>query len=100
MHASADGIAFGAAASGSNHSLELIVYLAIMLHKAPSSFGLSSFLLHEGHTRKVTQKTKTNKNKNNKEKKEQEKKKKKRTRKKKKEKKKKEQQKKKWPGTF
>ena len=28
--------------------VEIIVFLAIMLHKAPASFGLVTFLLHEG----------------------------------------------------
>ena len=27
---------------------QVIVFLAIMLHKAPAAFGLSTFLLHEG----------------------------------------------------
>ena len=26
----------------------MIVFLAIMLHKAPAAFGLTTFLLHEG----------------------------------------------------
>lgn len=43
----ADGIALGAAATTSHHDVELIVFLAIMLHKAPAAFGLVSFLLHE-----------------------------------------------------
>ena len=28
--------------------MELIVFLAIMLHKAPAAFGLVTFLMHEG----------------------------------------------------
>ncbi len=28
--------------------IELIVFLAIMLHKAPAAFGLVTFLMHEG----------------------------------------------------
>jgi zinc transporter 9 len=28
--------------------IEFIVFLAIMLHKAPAAFGLVTFLLHEG----------------------------------------------------
>lgn len=48
VHAAADGIALGAAATTSHHDVEMIVFLAIMLHKAPAAFGLVSFLLHEG----------------------------------------------------
>ena len=66
VHAAADGLALGAAGASevssrkfvfhdpresllkyiSKHSsLQIIVFLAIMLHKAPASFGLVSFLL-------------------------------------------------------
>lgn len=38
----------GAAATTSHHDVEMIVFFAIMLHKAPAAFGLVSFLLHEG----------------------------------------------------
>nr|CAG4646605.1 EOG090X0EEU [Macrothrix elegans] len=48
VHAAADGIALGAAATTSHAATEMIVFLAIMLHKAPASFGLVTFLLHEG----------------------------------------------------
>lgn len=48
VHAAADGIALGAAAKTSHQDVEMIVFLAIMLHKAPAAFGLVSFLLHEG----------------------------------------------------
>lgn len=43
-----DGIALGAAATTSHAAVEMIVFLAIMLHKAPASFGLVTFLLHDG----------------------------------------------------
>lgn len=52
VHAAADGIALGAAATTSHKDVEMIVFLAIMLHKAPAAFGLVSFLLHEGIDRK------------------------------------------------
>lgn len=52
VHAAADGIALGAAATTSQADVEIIVFLAIMLHKAPASFALVSFLLHEGLERK------------------------------------------------
>lgn len=48
VHAAADGVALGAAATTSHQDVEIIVFLAIMLHKAPAAFGLVSFLLHEG----------------------------------------------------
>lgn len=67
----ADGVALGAAATTSETHVEIIVFVAIMLHKvrlnyssivssflelffftkAPAAFGLTSFLLHEGFDR-------------------------------------------------
>ena len=44
-HAAADGIAVGASVSSSTDT-GLIVFVAIMLHKGPAAFGLSSFLKH------------------------------------------------------
>lgn len=52
VHAAADGIALGAAATTSHTEVEMIVFFAIMLHKAPAAFGLVTFLLHEGLDRK------------------------------------------------
>ncbi|XP_012288260.1 zinc transporter ZIP9 [Orussus abietinus] len=52
VHAAVDGIALGAAATTSQADVEMIVFIAIMLHKAPAAFGLVSFLLHEGVERK------------------------------------------------
>ena len=46
IHAAADGIALGA--SSSNTGLSFIIFLAIMVHKAPASFGLTSILLKQG----------------------------------------------------
>lgn len=48
VHSAADGIALGAAATTSHTDVEIIVFLAIMLHKAPAAFGLVTFLMHEG----------------------------------------------------
>ncbi|XP_004925979.1 zinc transporter ZIP9 [Bombyx mori] len=48
VHAAADGIALGAAATTSHADVEVIVFLAIMLHKAPAAFGLVTFLMHAG----------------------------------------------------
>ncbi|KAI9142605.1 ZIP zinc transporter-domain-containing protein [Paraphysoderma sedebokerense] len=52
VHSAADGIALGASTASQSDSLGLIVFLAIMLHKAPSAFGLATFLLHEGFSRR------------------------------------------------
>ena len=46
IHAAADGIALGA--SSSDSGLSFIIFLAIMVHKAPASFGLTSILLKQG----------------------------------------------------
>lgn len=48
IHAAADGIALGAAATTSHRDVEMIIFLAIMLHKAPAAFSLVVFLLHRG----------------------------------------------------
>lgn len=46
IHAAADGIALGA--STSNTNLSFIIFIAIIIHKAPASFGLTSVLLQQG----------------------------------------------------
>ncbi|PVD26703.1 hypothetical protein C0Q70_14381 [Pomacea canaliculata] len=51
VHAAADGVAMGAAITMSETHITMIVFLAIMLHKAPAAFGLVSFLLHENFDR-------------------------------------------------
>ena len=56
VHAAADGIALGAAAATNQLDVEIIIFLAIMLHKAPAAFGLVTFLLHEGLDRHRTRK--------------------------------------------
>lgn len=48
IHAFADGIALGASTTAPSTSLGFIVFLAIMLHKAPAAFGLTSVLLKQG----------------------------------------------------
>lgn len=53
---SVDGVALGAAATTSHQDVEIIIFLAIMLHKAPAAFGLVSFLLHEKIDRKQIRK--------------------------------------------
>lgn len=48
IHAAADGIALGASSSASNAALSAIIFLAIMLHKAPAAFALTAVLLRSG----------------------------------------------------
>ncbi|TLD05578.1 uncharacterized protein PgNI_09861 [Pyricularia grisea] len=53
IHAAADGIAMGASATTSNMKLGLIIFAAIMIHKAPASFGLTSVLLKQGLSKRA-----------------------------------------------
>lgn len=48
MHAAVDGIALGSASVVNKSDIQLIVFVAIMLHKAPASFGLTTILMVEG----------------------------------------------------
>lgn len=48
VHACADGIALGASSTAPSTSLSLVIFFAIMLHKAPAAFGLTSVLLKQG----------------------------------------------------
>ena len=45
IHSAVDGLALGASVTSSTET-GLIVFAAIMLHKGPTAFGLSSFLAH------------------------------------------------------
>ena len=47
IHACADGIALGASSTTTGR-LSFIIFLAIMIHKAPAAFGLTSVLLKQG----------------------------------------------------
>lgn len=51
IHAAADGIALGA--SGSDSSLSFVIFLALLVHKAPAAFGLTSVLLKQGLSSRV-----------------------------------------------
>lgn len=53
IHAAADGIAMGASASTSNTKLGFIIFIAIMIHKAPAAFGLTSVLLKQGLSKRA-----------------------------------------------
>lgn len=50
IHAFADGIALGA--SSTMPGLSFIVFFAIMIHKAPAAFGLTTVLLRQGLTKR------------------------------------------------
>jgi solute carrier family 39 (zinc transporter), member 9 len=53
IHAAADGIALGASSSSANAGLSFIIFFAIMVHKAPAAFGLSSVLLKQGLSKRT-----------------------------------------------
>lgn len=53
IHAAADGIAMGASASTDNTKLGFIIFIAIMIHKAPAAFGLTSVLLKQGLSKRA-----------------------------------------------
>ncbi|KAJ6788316.1 hypothetical protein PWT90_05128 [Aphanocladium album] len=53
IHAAADGIAMGASAASSSMKLGFIIFLAIMIHKAPAAFGLTSVLLRQGLSKRA-----------------------------------------------
>jgi len=48
IHAAADGIALGASSASSSQKLSMIIFLALMIHKAPAAFGLTAVLLKQG----------------------------------------------------
>ncbi|AEO69447.1 uncharacterized protein THITE_2119866 [Thermothielavioides terrestris NRRL 8126] len=54
IHAAADGIAMGASATTPNLNVGLIIFLAILVHKAPAAFGLTSILLKQGLSKRAT----------------------------------------------
>ncbi|KAI1129613.1 Zinc/iron permease [Nemania abortiva] len=53
IHAAADGIAMGASVSSPDKKLGFIVFIAIMVHKAPAAFGLTSVLLKQGLSKRA-----------------------------------------------
>ncbi|XP_028279377.1 zinc transporter ZIP9 [Parambassis ranga] len=55
IHAAADGFALGAAVATGQVTVQVIIFLAVILHKAPAAFGLVSFLMHAGLDRKYIQ---------------------------------------------
>lgn len=53
IHAAADGVAMGASATTSDMKLGIIIFVAIMIHKAPAAFGLTSLLLKQGLSKRA-----------------------------------------------
>lgn len=52
IHACADGIALAASSFIAETSVGFVVFLALMVHKAPAAFGLTSVLLKQGLTKR------------------------------------------------
>ncbi|XP_068597479.1 zinc transporter ZIP9 [Brachionichthys hirsutus] len=55
IHAAADGFALGAAVATDKVTVQVIVFGAVILHKAPAAFGLVSFLMSAGLQKKWIQ---------------------------------------------
>lgn len=53
IHAAADGIALGASSTTSSSKLSFIIFVAVMIHKAPAAFGLTSVLLKQGLSKRM-----------------------------------------------
>ncbi|KAF2015453.1 Zinc/iron permease [Aaosphaeria arxii CBS 175.79] len=53
IHACADGIALGASSTAPSTSLSFIIFFAIMLHKGPAAFGLTTVLLKQGLSKRT-----------------------------------------------
>jgi zinc transporter 9 len=51
IHSMADGVALATVSFSQHASLEMIVFLAIIIHKLPAAFGLSCFLIGNGESR-------------------------------------------------
>lgn len=52
IHAAADGIALGVSSTTTGR-LTFIIFLALMIHKAPAAFGLTSVLLKQGLSKRM-----------------------------------------------
>jgi len=53
IHAAADGIALGASSTATNSGLSFVIFFAIMIHKAPAAFGLTSVLVKQGLSKRA-----------------------------------------------
>ncbi|KAF4123225.1 solute carrier family 39 (zinc transporter), member 9 [Geosmithia morbida] len=54
IHAAADGIAMGASATSPDTKMSFVIFTAIMIHKAPAAFGLTSLLLRQGLSKRAS----------------------------------------------
>jgi zinc transporter 9 len=52
IHACADGIALGASSTTTSR-LSFIIFIALMIHKAPAAFGLTTVLLKQGLSKRA-----------------------------------------------
>lgn len=52
IHAAADGIALGASSTTTSR-LSFIIFIALMIHKAPAAFGLTTTLLKQGLSKRA-----------------------------------------------
>eukprot|EP00474_Spongospora_subterranea_P009844 CRZ10302.1 hypothetical protein [Spongospora subterranea] len=53
VHSAADGIAMGAASLSHESSVEFMVFMALVLHKAPASFTIITHLMHQNRPKSV-----------------------------------------------
>lgn len=53
IHAAADGIAMGASSTTEDMKMSFVIFVAIMIHKAPAAFGLTSVLLKQGLSKRA-----------------------------------------------
>ncbi|CAL8257763.1 unnamed protein product [Lota lota] len=53
IHAAADGVALGAAVASPDVAVQVIVFVAVVMHKAPAAFGMVSFLIHIGVNKRL-----------------------------------------------
>ncbi|KIW95936.1 uncharacterized protein Z519_03002 [Cladophialophora bantiana CBS 173.52] len=53
IHAAADGIALGASSTATTSGLSFVIFFAIMIHKAPAAFGLTSVLVKQGLSKRA-----------------------------------------------
>lgn len=56
IHGMADGVAMGSAFVSDHRELEWVLFFAILIHKAPTSFGLTTFLLQKGLPKQTVRK--------------------------------------------
>lgn len=54
VHAAVDGVALGATSYSGTGSTTFLVFMAIMLHKGPAAFGLTTYLMQNGETMRTT----------------------------------------------